>query len=989
MDTGATHNYCTSEYIGHGKKMDLEKPIHIKSIHNHEIVKSYYRINLLSEQHIFYEVENLGKFDMILGMKGLRKIGAKIDTKTFELIYKKSEHETKETVNYIINEEVESDFKNIIHGLMERNNADSTLPFNTEVRATIRTSDDEPIWSKQYPYPISCSNFVNSEIEKLLNKGIIRQSRSPYSSPVWVVPKKGSNDDGTPKQRLVIDYRKLNLKTITDRYPMPDTNMILGNLGKAGYFSTIDLESGYHQIMIRESDKEKTAFSINGAKYEFNRMPFGLKNAPSIFQRTIDDILRAYIGKFAHVYIDDVLVYSKTREEHVKHLQIIMETLCAANMKISDEKSKFFMQKVEFLGHIIANGRIRVDQKKVETIDNYPIPQSLRQLRSFLGLAGYYRKFVRDYAAIAKPLTIYLQGENGMISAKKSANVKLELDEQAKNAFEKIKGKLRENIELFQPDYAKPFELTTDASNYAVGAVLSQLNKPIIFISRTLNSAEKNYATNEKEALAIVWALQHLRNYIYGIADLTIYTDHQPLTFAISEKNPNLKIKRWKAMIEESGAKLVYKPGKQNVVADALSRQYCNALDSESEGTMHSRESSQGIGIPKTNEPLNVHRTQIELEHSDRNSMEHNTVFQNYVHYHVKYSNMDSVVSQLRFIVNANNINALYLRPEEEYRIVPKLKEAFPLIKFLITKHKVRNITDINEQKFLIINEHNRAHRGFKENYLQLKQQYFWPTLKVNIRTHTQTCEICLKNKYERRPKLQEIGETPIPKRVGEMLHMDIFFVDKQKYLTCVDKFSKHLQLFLIRSCTEIPQMIEQILIAYPDVDNITTDNESVFNSQMVNSLLETYKIRHHRTPVGHSITNGQIERTHSTILELARTLAEQRRETISEVIYRAVREYNRTIHSVTKQKPVELFFHSDKFPQVSEILKKSQEQTLKLQNRDRENKTYKVGDEIYVKTNRRRKSEPKYRKHIVKENLHNTVVDTKNKVVHKDNIRK
>lgn len=388
IDTGASCNYMTTRNLN-GRRLELSRPIHIRSIHRRETIKSYFRVDLLSEQHIFYEVENLGNFDMIFGMRGLRKIDAKMDTNAFSLSYTKRAHETSEVLNYIMNDEVEEDCRNVESRLMERNNANESLPFNTKVIVSIRTVDNEPIWSKSYPYPMSASNFVNLEINELLSKEIIRPSQSPYNSPVWVVPKKGLNSDGSPKQRLVIDYRKLNRKTIFDRYPIPDTNMILSNLGSARYFSIIDLESGFHQIRIKESDEEKTAFSINGAKYEFNRMPFGLKNAPSIFQRPIDDVLRPYIGKFAHVYIDDVLVFSKTREEHAKHLRIIMETLYAGNMKISNEKSKFYMQKIEYLGHIISNGRIRVDPKKVETIEKYPLPQTLRQLRSFLGLAGY------------------------------------------------------------------------------------------------------------------------------------------------------------------------------------------------------------------------------------------------------------------------------------------------------------------------------------------------------------------------------------------------------------------------------------------------------------------------------------------------------------------------------------------------------------------------------------------------------------------------
>lgn len=271
---------------------------------------------------------------------------------------------------------------------------------------------------------------------------------------------------------------------------------------------------------------------------------------------------------------------------------------------------------------------------------------------------------------------------------------------------------------------------------------------------------------------------------------------------------------------------------------------------------------------------------------------------------------------------------------------------------------------------------------------MQLGRKYFWPDLGRNIRSHTQTCEICLKNKYERHPILQEIGGTPIPRTVAEMLHMDIFFVENKKYLTCIDKFSRFLQIFHIRSNTGIPRLIEQILVIYPQCEDVTTDNESVFNSQIVNSIFESYGIRHHTTPIGHSITNGQVERVHSTILELSRSLAEQQNETITEVIYQAVREYNNTIHSVVNQKPSDVLYHSERYPNVSELLEKAQEQMLRLHNRERTNKVYRPGKTVYVKTDRRRKSEPRYKKHIVREENRNTIVTTRNKVIHKDNLR-
>ena len=613
VDSGATHNYCKTNKVK-GKKISLSLPIKSKTMHGKSHLTHYLRIKLFTHVLTFYEIDELDDYDMILGYDGLRQMKAKLNFFTLELIY----YELKYTeisiklgdsfkVNYSIHESVKYDYCKRIEMLMDKNTGVPCLPYNTKIKATIRTVDEEPVWSRSYPYPMSANEFVNKEIERLLAEGIIRPSRSPYNAPVWVVPKNGLKEEGSNENRMVIDYKKTNAKTIRDKYPMPNINVILSNLGKAKYFSVIDLESGFHQILMEEKDKEKTAFSVNGAKYEFNRMPFGLRNAPSIFQRAIDDVLREFVGKFVHVYMDDAIVFSETAEEHILHLEKVITTLTEANMKISSEKSKFFQNEVEFLGHFVSTGKITVDPKKIETIKNYEIPKTVKQLRSFLGLSGYYRKFIRSYAQIVKPLTVHLQGENAQVNSKQSKNVKIDLDELAKNAFEEIKIKLQECIVLFQPDYDKPFDLITDASNVAIGAVLEQNKQPIIFISRTLSKAEQSLATNEKELLAIVWALQSLRNYLYGIADVTVYTDHQPLTFSVSDKNPNLKIKRWQAFVEECGVKMKYKPGNQNIVADALSRQYCNMIgdDSASDCSIHSQCSSPNVNISSVPNTIN------------------------------------------------------------------------------------------------------------------------------------------------------------------------------------------------------------------------------------------------------------------------------------------------------------------------------------------------------------------------------------------------
>ena len=392
---------------------------------------------------------------------------------------------------------------------------DAKLTFTTKVVGTIRTITENPVYSKFYSYPIALRKEVEEQVEKLLEDGIIRPSRSPYNSPVWVVPKK-IDASGERKHRLVIDYRKLNSVTISDKYPIPNINDTLAQLGGNKWFSVIDLKSGFHQIPLRTTDIEKTAFSINNGKYEFTRLPFGLKNAPAIFQRTLDDILRSFIGKTCFVYIDDIIIFSRDETQHFKDLEDIFETLENANMKIQLNKCIFLKKETEFLGFIVSEEGIKTNPGKIKAIAEFPYPATVYDLRSFLGLAGYYRRFVRDYAKVAKPLTNLLRGVDGRISKNQSKKTPVHLDDVAKEAFNKIKRILTSReIILNYPDPSKDFELTTDASNYAIGAVLSQGNRPIAFISRALSVTEENYATNEREMLAIIWSLKILRNYLY------------------------------------------------------------------------------------------------------------------------------------------------------------------------------------------------------------------------------------------------------------------------------------------------------------------------------------------------------------------------------------------------------------------------------------------------------------------------------------------
>lgn len=489
--------------------------------------------------------------------------------------------------------------------------ADNLNVFNASTEATngpgvvkheIKTSDEIPVHTKSYRYPHVFKEEINKQVKELLEKGIIRHSKSPWTSPVWVVEKK-PDSSGKKKFRMVIDYRKLNEKTIIDRYPIPNISEILDKLGKMTYFTTLDLVSGFHQVEVEEKDIQKTAFSVDGGHYEFVRMPFGLRNAPSTFMRLMDNVLREHIGKICLVYMDDIIVFASSLQQHLENLTKIFDTLNKYNLKIQIDKCDFLCKEVTFLGHVVTPDGVKPNPDKIKVIKNFPIPKTITELRGFLGILGYYRQFIRDFAKITKPLTTQL----------KKNNKKIEHTNEFVQTFERCKDLLTDSNLLQYPDFENTFNLTTDASNFAVGAVLSQgtigKDKPIAYASRTLNKSEINYSTIEKELLAIVWATKHFRPYLYG-TKFILYSDHKPLSYAFGVKDANSRLARWRLSLEEFNYEIRYRKGSQNVVADGLSRIRNENFMSEIE-TVHSADTSDDFFIKSTEKPINNYASQI------------------------------------------------------------------------------------------------------------------------------------------------------------------------------------------------------------------------------------------------------------------------------------------------------------------------------------------------------------------------------------------
>lgn len=447
------------------------------------------------------------------------------------------------------------------------------LTFTNQIKHEIKTTYEIPVYTRPYRYPFVHKAEVQKQISKMLNDGIIRPSQSPWSSPIWIVPKK-IDASGKQKWRIVIDYRKVNEKTIDDRYPLPNITDILDKLGKCQYFSTLDLASGFHQIEMDPKSIPKTAFNVENGHFEFTRMPYELKNSPATLQRVMDNVLKDLQRKICFVYMDDIIIFSTSLQEHIANLKLVFQKLRECKFKIQLDKSEFLRKDVEFLGHVITPQGIKPNPKKIHAIQNFPIPRTVKEIKSFLGLLGYYRRFIKNFAKITKPFTKCLKkGE------------KIEHNDEFKKAFSLCKTILCNDPILQYPDFEKPFNLTTDASNVAIGAILSQgtigKDLPVAYASRTLNPAETNYSTIEKELLAVVWAVKYFRPYLFG-RKFEIVTDHKPLQWLFNIKDPDSRLVRWKLKLLEYDYEIVYKKGKQNTNADALSRIELNAVENES-----------------------------------------------------------------------------------------------------------------------------------------------------------------------------------------------------------------------------------------------------------------------------------------------------------------------------------------------------------------------------------------------------------------------
>lgn len=975
--------------------------------------------------------------DAILDFKNRRLI---VDEKEIPIFFNKEEEFTNETYpkhvpkleiyytemnkepikNQIRIDHLNKEEKDIISKLVSQYSSifyqeGSDLSFTNAIKHNIKTVNDIPIYTKNYRYPEVHRNEVNSQIKEMLNQGIIRPSDSPYSAPIWIVPKK-KDASGRQKWRIVIDYRKLNEVSVDDKFPIPNMEDIFDKLGKSMYFTTLDLAKGFHQIEIAEEDIRKTAFSTDKGHYEFVRMPFGLKNAPATFQRLMNSVLNEFIGKICLVYLDDIIIFSTSLEEHIISLTKIFKRLKEVNLKVQLDKSEFLRKETEFLGHVVTTEGIKPNPNKIAAIQNYKLPRSTKQIKAFLGITGYYRKFIKDYGKVAKPMTAFL---------KKNAKIDLN-DKDYIESFENLKTLITSAPVLRYPDFEKKFTLTTDASNYAIGGVLSQENHPICYYSRTLNEHEIRYSTIEKELLAIVQASKYFRSYLYG-RKFIVRTDHRPLVWLSSLREPNAKLQRWKIKLEEYNFDIEYVKGKDNQVADGLSRMevYFNenseirnnqeSLDNNSSNenipdnqsllaTIHSADEDNSDYIPIVESPVNIYKTQIILNTTE-NASNHKIYSQfgkKRIVINLKTFKENLILDIMKQFIPPKGIVGIYSRHDHlfaqfqntyiKYFSKNKLLRVVKCSKFL------GDLEDEEKLAMVITKTHKLLnHRGINETFAEIRDVYYAPKLKEKIQQYINNCEICNKSKYERLPHKIPLKLTETPTKPNQILHIDIWYANiNLMYVTIIDKFTKHVTVHEIRHRTWL-SLLNTLRHRFSSLgipNRIITDGETGFSSILIKEFLKENNVDLHITTPYHKTGNSDIERFHSTLNEHIRTFTadDNNKDTLRNKVLKAVTIYNQTIHSTTNRRPIDFLngsISNEDYPNITEQVKKKKERYINKCNRNKNDVDLTKTNHLYLKNRNNNKLKPIHKKENVEIIDKDHIKDSKGSKFYKKQVKR